>query len=404
MKILLACQTATNKGDRAIAEYLITALTAQGHEVILSTTRPALWEDYKAEGVSVIPMGYRSLYRNIKRAFAWKLARAFHRFVYDPLLFASLLSQNGKHRFCSRVSGAFIAAVREADLVIVTGGHHITTIREKNALFQFTYDIGLVSLYARRYVLWAQTIGPLEFTSASAKSFIERIIRKADKVFIRDENSRTCLENLYGKFDNLSKTYDTVFGYGSLCFPAVSEREKKVGIAVFNGLKKAFHTYDTLAQMLDFYAARDYEIEFFRMEYDDFELESIRQITSRMKRQADVRIHPFLTTTIEHLREVASCRCFIGYKTHSVIMALATATPLIAIAYHEKTADFMKDFDLADYVIPDMELDYKKAEDCMISMEDHLESIQQKQIAVARRIAETIRKDLSDTVNDADNV
>lgn len=32
MKVLVACQSATNKGDRAIAEYLISQLLESKHE------------------------------------------------------------------------------------------------------------------------------------------------------------------------------------------------------------------------------------------------------------------------------------------------------------------------------------------------------------------------------------
>ena len=396
MKILLACQTATNKGDRAIAEYIIKKLTEQGHEVVLSTTRPALWE---TANVPVIRMGYRSIVRKTKSALVNKALRVISKLICDKLLFANLIKKRGKHRLCQWVSREFIAAIRDADLVIVTGGHHITSIREKNAMFQFTYDIGLVSLYAKRYVLWSQTIGPLEFTSERAKTFIGDTIKKAEKVYIRDENSLKCIDGLYGKLANLVKTYDSVFGYGDMEFPDVADREKKVGIAIFDGLKKAFNTYDTLAKMLDLYVANGYAVEFFRMEYNDAEQNSIQQIISKMQQKGDFRIHPFMTTTEAHLKEVASCRCFIGYKTHSVIMALTTATPLIAVAYHKKTVDFMNDFDLGAYAIDDEALDETVAKKCMAILEENMLQIQQAERLTAKKIAAQLEKDLFDMLN-----
>jgi len=399
MKILLACQTATNKGDRAIAEYVIAQLVEQGHEVTLSTTRPDLWKGLSKKQISVIGMGYKCIHDNVKNVFVQKALRVFGRLTCDKLLYSSLIAPKGKRRLCQYVSRKFISAVKDADLVIVTGGHHITSIREKNALFQFTYDIGLISLYAKKYVLWSQTIGPLSFSSDRARLFIGNIIKKAEKVFIRDDNSLRCVEELYGKTDNLVRTYDSVFGYGNIVFSDVADREKKVGISIFDGLKKAFKTYETIAEMLDWYAMEGYAIEFFRMEHNDFEANNIHQIISLMKRNANIKIHPFLTTTQEHLENVASCRCFIGYKTHSVIMALTTATPLIAIAYHEKTVDFMNDFGLSDYVILDDELDLEKAKKCMCSMRNNLEQIQKKQRYVAQQIADQLLNDLCEMVN-----
>lgn len=398
MKVLVACQSATNKGDRAIAEYLISQLLESKHEVVLSTTHPKLWKNI-SDKISVIGMGYKSTYENINNRFIKKVFSAFNRLICDKMLFASLISPKGKHRLCRYVSKEFIASVKEADLVIVTGGHHITSIREKNALFQFTYDIGLVSLYAKRYVLWSQTIGPLEFSSNKAKNFIENIIKNAEKVFIRDENSLSCIKSVYGNFDNLVKTYDSVFGYGDIEVREVLEREKKVGISIFNGLKKAFKTYDVIAQMLDLFALDGYTIEFFRMEHDNYEQDNIKHIVSLMKQKADIKIYPFLSKTQDHLKEVASCRCFIGYKTHSIIMALTTATPLIAIAYHKKSADFMKDFGLEEYVVSDEELSVENSNRLVRKLNENLQEIQLKEKKVAQLMAKQLKSDLSRLIN-----
>lgn len=399
MKIMIACQCGTNKGDRAIAEYLIKELQQKGVEITLSTSRPDLWEKVLDDNINVIPMGYPYISKSSQGKLLSRITGYIQRKVLDKLLLRSMVTQSGKHFLCNKLSNDFIKKIDEMDMVIVTGGHHITSLREENAFFSYTYDIGLISLYAKRYVLWSQTIGPLEFSYDKAKCFFGNVIQKAEKVFIRDDNSNKCIQKLYGKCNNLVKTYDSVLGYGSMEIPSVLDREKKVGIAIFDGLKKAFKTYDVIARMLDFYAGQGYTIEFFRMEYNDYELENINQIISLMKQKADINIHPFLTTTEEHLKEVASCRCFIGYKTHSVIMALATATPIIAIAYHKKTEDFMHDFGLGDYVLSDENLDFVEVEKCITLLEDNMEQIHEKQRLVAQQIAQHLKKDLHEMVN-----
>ena len=62
----------------------------------------------------------------------------------------------------------------------------------------------------------------------------------------------------------------------------------------------------------------------------------------------------------EHINKVANCKCFIGHKTHSVIFALTTGTPVVAIAYQRKTQDFMNQFGLGEYCISDTELTAEK--------------------------------------------
>ena len=60
--------------------------------------------------------------------------------------------------------------------------------------------------------------------------------------------------------------------------------------------------------------------------------------------------------TLEHLEEVSKCKIFLGHKTHSTIFALATGTPLIALAYHPKTIKFLQQFDMALNAIDDKQL------------------------------------------------
>ena len=354
--ILIICQCATNKGDRAIAEYLISKISNENTSVTLSTTDPSLWSG--RTDINVIGTGYRSLFKPSRSKFIQKACHEITSLFYSLFVYPELIKPNSKKYFCRKISGEFISKLKEADTVIVTGGHHITSIRNKNALFAITYDIGLAAVYSRRYILWSQTIGPLEFTDNLAKTFFADVIKKAEYVFIRDENSKNCLKNLIGSgYNNIKKTYDSVFGFGSYDYTPWEQRKNKVGISIFNGLKKAFDTYPAIAKLLDYYALNGYDIEFFRMEHNDKELQDINHVIGLMTVKANVIIYPFETTANEHLKEISECRYFIGYKTHSVIMALTTATPLIGICYHSKTRDFMADYGLSEYAVDDTALD-----------------------------------------------
>ena len=393
-KILIACQCASNKGDRAIAEYLIAQLKKESDiEITLSTTDPTLWCSLSEQGVKVIGTGYRTFSQKTKNSFLIRVLRNIDKILYDVFIFPNLIKKDGKHKFCNRISKKFIEEVKSSDVVIVTGGHHITSIRNKNALFSITYDIGLISLYAKKYILWSQTIGPLDFSDERAKIFIGNIIKNAEKVYIRDENSLKCIEDIYGNSDNLVKSYDSVFGFGNKSFPQYADRKQKVGVAIFNGLKKAFDTYDVLAQMLDRYASLGYDIEFFRMEYDHKEESDIRSVISKMKVKGNVSVFAFTSSTIDHLNEVASCKLFVGYKTHSIIMALTTGTPLIAIAYHQKSIDFMKSYGLDDYAILDEELTIEKVLALMDKLSENAESIHLLQKESSYALAEQIQND-----------
>lgn len=356
-KILIACQYATNKGDRAIAEYLIYQLKKQPDvAIILSTNQPELWENIRDERTQVIGLGYSDRSVAMKPGFAKKVVRKLTAKYYHRRVYPDMMTEESDHKLLWKRSRSYIETVRSADLVIVTGGHHITSIRAGNALFDVTYDIGLISLFAKRYVLWSQTIGPLSFTKPEAQAFFGRVLKRAEAVYIRDDNSRTCLQELYPGLTNVRKSYDSVFGFGELEKLPYAQRDRKVGISIFNGLPKAYQTFDTIAIMLDSFAAKGYAVEFFRMEHGEKEFQDICNITEKMRYKKWVKVFPFGTSTLEHLKEMSTCSCYIGYKTHSVIMALTTATPLLGICYHPKTRDFMADFGLAEYAVDDVVL------------------------------------------------
>ncbi|MCK9478950.1 MAG: polysaccharide pyruvyl transferase family protein [Firmicutes bacterium] len=352
-KIMIICQCATNKGDRAIAEYLLDRLSSEDIFITLSTTEPTLWANTGIKRLKVIGMGYRNLFDKINNRYIRKICHRITKLYYEHFVYPELISNKTKKN-CERISKEYISALKEAELVIVTGGHHITSIRNKNALFAITYDIALASIYSKKYILWSQTIGPLSFENQKIKGLFAKIINNANAVFIRDDNSRRCLDELVGSNQgNIFKSYDSVFGFGNKEYRPIAERENKVGISIFNGLKKAFDTYPAIAKVLDFFALQGNSIEFFRMEHDAKELRDIKSIIDLMKVKATIKIYPFESSTEEHLQELSSCRYYIGYKTHSVIMALATGTPLLGICYHKKTHDFMADYGLEGYAIDD---------------------------------------------------
>lgn len=398
--VMIVCQCATNKGDRAIAEYLIRTLLQRNFSITLSTTEPSLWENVRSEGVEVIGTGYRSLFRKTSNRFLNKVNHEITSFYYDRFVYPEIISSDTPKR-CERLSKEYISYLKKADLVIVTGGHHITSIRNKNAMFSITYDIALASLYSKKYILWSQTIGPLSFDNQKIKEFFAGVIRKADAVFIRDNNSRKCLQELVGdQQDNIYKSYDSVFGFGKDEFVPYEKRENKVGISIFNGLKKAFDTYPAIAGLLDFFAQKGNSIEFFRMENDDKELTDIQTIISMMKTKPEIKVFPFKTTTKEHMQELSTCKYYIGYKTHSVIMSLTTATPLLGICYHKKTNDFMKDYRLEEYAIDDEEMTLERGvalAEKIIESADHINEIMtEKSRAIATSIADDFKEVLDE--------
>jgi polysaccharide pyruvyl transferase WcaK-like protein len=103
--------------------------------------------------------------------------------------------------------------------------------------------------------------------------------------------------------------------------------------------------------------------------------------------------------TKAHFDLVQNCRYFIGHKTHSVIFALAAGTPLIGIAYHVKTVEFMTQFGVEKFAIADKVLTSEKLisffEDLIIDSDNTGIKIFKK----GREMTQIINRDFSTMIN-----
>jgi polysaccharide pyruvyl transferase WcaK-like protein len=98
----------------------------------------------------------------------------------------------------------------------------------------------------------------------------------------------------------------------------------------------------------------------------------------------------------DHMAAISKCNYFIGHKTHSIVMSLAMAVPLIAIAYHPKTLDFMQKFGLAEYCIDDRRLEFGNFKTMFERLEDNREEVVRLQKAKVKVFAKTVQSDFDD--------
>ena len=86
----------------------------------------------------------------------------------------------------------------------------------------------------------------------------------------------------------------------------------------------------------------------------------LNKILSLVNNKNRCLIHDEDYDTEVHLDKVAECKYFVGHKTHSIIFSLTVGTPIISLAYHPKSTDFMRQFGLEKYSIPDSKLNFNK--------------------------------------------
>lgn len=353
MNVMISGVWASNKGDRAIASYLVTKLLQNSNvdKIYISTNEPNLLKKFMPSKVIIVKMGYLS--HN-------KITRAFSKLIGFPILKKCVINDY-RINFKFIANSSYINALKEIDFIILTGGHHITTMREKDSIYAMTYELGLINRSKKKYILWSQTIGPLDFKKKINQMYILKLLEEAEKIYIRDNNSKELLKEIFPNLINIDYSYDSVFGIKTLMKESLNQSKSPklnvVGISIFySNFKTEIEVKKYIYQMKEIcknIISKGFNIKFFPMETSEQEIQIIKEIIALSETASSIEIVNTNVTTIEQLKEMEKCRFYIGHKTHSVIISLMLGIPLIALCYHEKTYDFMKLFNVEEYGILD---------------------------------------------------
>jgi len=414
MNVLVINQCSTNKGDRAVLYFVLRQLKACGIEhVTVSASHPEYWRDkpdFPDVGVRVIPWGWdvsrkknASLFGKVFHLF-WKVK--LPRRIHFPLVRNALISGRRPWYLRFLVNREFLKAVNEADLVISTGGHHLTTIIAGSIKTPQIFDMAIALLYGKPLLLWSQSVGTFEFQSPANKEMIEKILSGAGQIFIRDEASEEQIRKLGVSLEHVSKTRESVFGLYDVVQSRIkpSERRNILGISVWTGKKKAAaaweHYVRTFAEFVDHAIESGYKVHFFPMEMQGADRPCIEDIIRLVGQKNSCEIVEGFPGTVEHINAIAQCKIFLGHKTHSQIFSLVAATPLIAVAYHRKTEDFMAQFGLEDYCIVDTQLSGEKLVQLFEKIGDNLDAVSRKQQETALGMYKEVGEDFKRMIDD----
>jgi polysaccharide pyruvyl transferase WcaK-like protein len=406
MTVLVINQYSSNKGDRAVCLFVLRQLAhANVDRIILSTDNPSNWRarELEAAGGQVDVIGW-----GIRTPFASWLPAPISYSIWKRCFFHVISLAAGKKdgpvrtRVCNR---DFQEALEAADLVVSTGGHHITTLLNENMVSQLLFDLVLVVLADKKLILWSQTVGPLDFTDYRCKQAVAAVLRHASLIAVRDELSAGVItESVGDAHGRIVPTGESVFGLNDV-IPEVlppSRRTRLLGISIYAAQvrteEERLHYVNAISDLASHASEAGWRVEFFPMELkgsgpDDRPL--IREITDDLPPEANWTVVDEDLPTAEHLRRVSQCRAFVGHKTHSVIFSLTTGTPLLAIAYHPKTREFMKQFNVEENCIDDSGLEGARLIETFERITRQLDAVGQKQADKAAAKGAVVRSDFS---------
>lgn len=405
MKILLIHQYAGNKGDRAVAFAICNLIKSIDPtiEITISTSSPELWENepyYMENSIKFITNSWD--FSKASPRYYWSFIQKVEKYTFTIL--RTLYLRYGQNNLCKWfINPAFRKAVKESDLVISVGGHHFTTLLSRDLVSSINYDAMSVLSMGKPLVCFSQSFGHFKFHNPKNEQLTKKILTNCKLLLPREAKATDDLK-LMGVPDNLIKaTYESVITLNSLITDYVipSKRNKRVGIAIYATQKREPTVHANYVQSIvdtcNHINSQGYEVRFFPMELkgtgpDDRIL--IKEITDKVQNPEMVMMYDEDMTTADHIREVAKCQIFIGHKTHSTIFSMATGTPLVGIAYHVKTREFMKQFDCEEYCIDDDKL----TSHTLITTFDHIlpniDDVGSSLFAHAKEMSDVIKKDM----------
>jgi len=410
MKVLVINQCSTNKGDRAVLFFVLRELARNGaDQVTVSASNPEYWEDkpdFPDAAVRVIPWGW-DISRKKGISFWGKVIHRTQKVILKrrinfPLVRNALIA--GKRPWYLRflVNRQFVKAVQDADIVISTGGHHITTMFVPDAVTPQIFDMAAALLYDKPLVLWSQSIGPFGFKSPKSKLMVQKILSGAGRIFIRDKASAEQIEKMGASLEHVSETFESVFGLCDIVKSRIrpSDRPPVMGVAVYvhtraNQPKKHENHARYFASLIDHAIKAGYKVRFFPMELQGTDRHCIEAVINSVDKKGNCEIVEGFPGTSDHINAVAQCRIFVGHKTHSQIFSLVAATPLLAIAYHKKTEDFMAQFGLEKYCITDAQISAEKLTELFGEINNNLDSINRKEEEVGSKMCMQVREDFA---------
>jgi len=409
MNILVINQCATNKGDRAVLFFVLRELTVHGAEQItVSTSNPKYWDDKNClpKGVNVrfIPYGWDtscSRKAGIIRRVLHRVKTTLERQTKFSIVRNAL--RNGKRPWYLPIviNREYRKAIEKADIVISSGGHHLTTINARDAVYPQTFDMAVALLYGKPLILWSQSVGTFDFKHPKNRMMMKQILSGADQIIVRNKSSIEEILEIGVSCKHVTETCESVFGLYDIVQTRIkpSERPNIMGVSVYASNIKTADEYvsytSKLSELVGHSICAGYKVRFFPMELTGADRPCIESIIEKVENKKNCEIVEGFPDTVEHINAISQCKMFVGHKTHSVIFSLVAATPLIAIAYHKKTEDFMAQFGIGKHCIPDTRLSGAKLIKMFDEVKDNLDAISRKEETLAYEIYKQVKSDFA---------
>ena len=344
MRLLIAAHYNLNNGDRAVLASTVKLIKEidPDSEITVSAVEPS----------SMLSNGD---FTTVGWPFDNKFASAVWLNI-NRLGFPEQLKKKISKLICNK---KYLRELDKTDLVLISGGHHLTDILGLKSYYHLSSNF-LLPIYMNKKVhILSQSIGPA--ANANVASDIKRILESAATVAYRDFSSEEFIKALNGKI-NAIEIPDLVF-----CLkPNQVVRDKDlVGVALYHSYSPERRsildlTIPNLQKTIQYLLDQGKKVKIIPMDQGDNDY--YEKIRAGLKDTAEISRFSMGKNTSQvqdTIDQFAEAGYVIAYKTHASVFSMISGTPLIGVAYHPKTIEFMQSMDLLDYAINDKEATFE---------------------------------------------
>lgn len=299
---------AKNLGDEMILEGLLKTLrqlTPEAETLVLSGDPAETAKRYSVKSVPKFPAGLRS--------------------------FLSGFSTN-----------ATLEEVKTCDYVIVGGGGLFAGVTLKGSLIWAVQVYRCLRL-KKPVIMYGQSLGPVK--GFLLKMLIKYLFSRAAFVAVRDRQSKSELENL-----NLDKE---VLLMPDLALKLEKPRQKEPENQIYVCLRQLNSLTDDfkfgVAKFLDWLTIdQKFKISFidFQKKQDDDGL--VHEQIKKLLPSTTFETIPQPQSSAELFEIYSKATLILGMRLHSIIAAIRTETPFIAISYSPKVSNLLESYNLGD--------------------------------------------------------
>jgi len=315
MKIIIVGNYgANNLGDELILEGLLKTMRKvkpAADIVVLSANPKNTKEKFEIRSVEKFPSGARSILKCLFTGTFWKTLKE----------------------------------VKNCDFFIVGGGGLFDDTSFK-AIWIWTVQTTMAYILKRKVIMYGQSIKPLK--SKLSQKIVKHLFQKATFISVRDEDSKKILKGMVkGKTIHLMP--DLIF---NLVPKFEQATENKILICLRDHKGKPLDFDKNFTIFLNYLLNEDKDL---RIELLPFQKNLDEKYAESLVEKISDKDRTSVLGFTENRRDVenifTASRLVVGARLHSILMAINTGTPFIAINYNPKVRSILETLNLQEFII-----------------------------------------------------